>query len=538
VTTSPTDRAYAEECDTADPLASFRERFVRDDHPLIYLDGNSLGMLPVATAERISAVVRDEWGRGLIRSWERWIDLPRQAGDLLGEHLLGAAPGQVVVADSTTVNLYKLARAALAARPGRGRIVTDDDNFPTDRYVLAGVAAERGADLHLIRTDIDAGLSVEAVRAAVGTGTALVCLSHVAYRSGALADMEKITAVVHDQGALVLWDLCHSAGAVPVDLDGCGADLAVGCTYKYLNAGPGSPAFLYVRQDLQEHLHQPVQGWFGQRDQFAMGPAYDPVRGIGQFQTGTPDVIGTAAVEEGTRLLAEAGIGRLRDKGRQLTGYLITLADAWLVPLGFSLASPRDSAHRGSHVCLYHPDAARITAALTRVGVIADYRAPGRLRLGPAPITSRFTDIWDAMDAIRRLVGEEAHSTGSWYASSPLASSGGPGTGQGIVGESRERPYCSFCGRTQGNTLRVVAGPGADICQECVWTARSVLATGTRATTPTATIGKLAPGADEERCSFCAKPDHQVAGLVAAGEARICDECLALCQEIFTEEPT
>jgi kynureninase len=537
VTTSPTDRAYAEERDTADPLAGFRARFVRDDRPLIYLDGNSLGMLPVATAERISEVVRDEWGKGLIRSWQHWIDLPRQAGDLLGEHLLGAAPGQVVVADSTTVNLYKLARAALAARPGRGGIVTDDDNFPTDRYVLAGVAAERGADLHLVRTDIDAGLGVEAVRAAVGTGTALVCLSHVAYRSGALADMAEITAVVHDQGALVLWDLCHSAGAVPVDLDGCGADLAVGCTYKYLNAGPGAPAFLYVRQDLQEHLHQPVQGWFGQRDQFAMGPAYDPVPGIGQFQTGTPDVIGTAAVEEGARLLAEAGIGRLRDKGRQLTDYLIALADAWLIPLGFALASPRPRAHRGSHVCLYHPDAARITAALTRVGVIADYRAPGRLRLGPAPITTRFTDIWDAMDAIRRLVGEEVHSRGGWYASSPLASSGGPDSGQDIVAESWEEPYCSFCGRIQGSTLRVVAGPGASICEECVWMARSVLATGTRATTLTATIGKLAPGADEARCSFCAKPDHQVAGLVAAGEARICDECVALCQEIFTEEP-
>ena len=406
VTTTPTDRAYAEECDTADPLASFRERFVRDDPQLIYLDGNSLGMLPLATAERISEVVRTEWGKGLIRSWDHWVDLPRRAGDLLGRHLLGAAPGQVVVADSTTVNLYKLACAALAARPGRGAIVTDDDNFPTDRYVLEGVAAERGADLHLIRTDIDAGLSAEAVRAAVDGGTALVCLSHVAYRSGALADMAEITAIIHDHGALVLWDLCHSVGAVPVDLDGCGADLAVGCTYKYLNAGPGAPAFLYVRQDLQEHMHQPVQGWFGQRDQFAMGPAYDPVPGIGRFQTGTPDIVGTAAVEEGARLLAEAGIGRLRHKGRHLTEYLITLADAWLIPLGFTLASPRDSARRGSHVCLHHPDGAQITAALTRVGVIGDYRAPGRLRLGPAPITTRFTDIWDALDAIRRMVRE------------------------------------------------------------------------------------------------------------------------------------
>ncbi len=409
MTTSPADRSFAEEADAADPLASFRDRFVHDPS-LIYLDGNSLGMLPLATAERITEVVRREWGGELIRAWDHWIDLPGRAGDLLGRHLLGAAPGQVVVGDSTTVNLYKLARAALDARPGRGIIVTDDDNFPTDRYVLAGVAAERGAGLRYIRTDIDAGLSVEAVRAAVGDDTALVCLSHVAYRSGALADMAQITGIAHDHGALVLWDLCHSAGSLPVHLDGCGADLAVGCSYKYLNAGPGSPAFLYVRQSLQEQLHQPVQGWFGQRDQFAMGPAYDPVPGIGRFLTGTPDVIGTAAVEEGARLLGEAGIGRLRHKGQRLTGYLITLADAWLAPLGFTLASPRDGAHRGSHVCLHHPEAALISAALTQAGVIGDYRAPDRLRLGPAPITTRFTDVWDAMDAIRRIATERAYA--------------------------------------------------------------------------------------------------------------------------------
>jgi kynureninase len=409
VTTFPTSRSFAQECDGSDPLASFRGRFACDDQSLIYLDGNSLGRLPLATAERITEVVRGEWGGGLIRSWDHWIDLPRRAGDLLGQHLLGAAPGQVAVCDSTTVNLYKLARAALAARPGRTAVVTDDDNFPTDRYVLAGVAAERGADLHLIHTDIDAGVTADTVRAAVTAGTALVCLSHVAYRSGALADMAEITAIAHDHGALVLWDLCHSAGAVPVDLDGCGADLAVGCTYKYLNAGPGAPAFLYVRQDLQEQLRQPVQGWFGQRDQFAMGPGYDPVPGIGRFQTGTPDVIGTAAVEEGARLLGEAGIARLRHKGQRLTDYLIALADAWLAPLGFTIASPRDSARRGSHVCLHHPDAAQIATALTRVGVIGDYRAPGRLRLGPAPITTRFTDIWDAMDAIRRITQDRAY---------------------------------------------------------------------------------------------------------------------------------
>src|SRR5215472_4616819 len=267
--TFPGDRSFAEACDAADPLASFRERFTRDDPSLIYLDGNSLGMLPLATAERIAGVVRREWGSGLVRSWEHWIDLPRRAGDLLGARLLGAAPGQVLVCDSTTVNLYKLARAALGARPGRTVIVTDDDNFPTDRYVLAGIAAEQGADLRLIRTDMDTGVTAAAVAGAVDAATALVSLSHVAYRSGALADMRQITGIVHDAGALMLWDLCHSVGSVPVELDACGADLAVGCTYKYLNAGPGAPAFLYVAASLSDMLRSPVQGWFGQREQFA-----------------------------------------------------------------------------------------------------------------------------------------------------------------------------------------------------------------------------------------------------------------------------
>jgi kynureninase len=409
VTTFSSDRAFAEERDAADPLAGFRERFARDDPALIYLDGNSLGMLPLATAERIADVVRREWGAGLVRSWEHWIDLPRRAGDALGSHLLGAAPGQVLVCDSTTVNLYKLARAALSARPGRPVIVTDDDNFPTDRYVLAGVAEERGGSLRLIRTGMDAGLTAEAVREAVDGATALVSLSHVAYRSGALADMAEITGIVHDAGALMLWDLCHSVGSVPVELDACGADLAVGCTYKYLNAGPGAPAFLYVSAALGE-LRQPVQGWFGQRDQFAMGPGYDPVPGIGRFLTGTPDIAGTAAVEEGVRLLAEAGIGRLRDKGVRLTGYLIALADAWLAPLGCVLASPRDPARRGSHVCLRHPEAWRIGRALIRAGVIGDYRAPDRLRLGPTPINTRFTDVWDALDATRRIIEDRAYA--------------------------------------------------------------------------------------------------------------------------------
>ena len=410
MTTISTDRARAAELDAADPLAAFRDRFALGGEPLIYLDGNSLGPLPLATRARIAAVVSDEWGSGLVRSWRDWIELPAQAGDLIGAQLIGAAPGQVLVCDSTTVNLYKLACAALDARPGRSVIVTDDDNFPTDRYVLAGIAAQRGCELRMISTDLDSGLSAAAVRAAADERTALVCLSHVAYRSGALADMAAITEVAHQAGALVLWDLCHSVGAVPVELDASGADLAVGCTYKYLNAGPGAPAFLYVRRDLQAGLRQPVWGWFGQREQFAMGPDYDPAPGISSFLTGTPQIIGTAAVQEGAALLAEAGIGRLRAKGTALTSFLIELADEWLTPLGFTLASPRDSASRGSHVTLRHEHAWQLSQALIRAGVIADYRTPERIRLGPVPIITRFTDVWDAVQRLRKITAERSYA--------------------------------------------------------------------------------------------------------------------------------
>jgi kynureninase len=405
------DRSYAESLDSADELAAFRERFVRPDHDLIYLDGNSLGPLPFRTQARIAEVVDQEWGVGLVRSWDSWIELPRQAGDMVGEHLIGAAPGQVLVCDSTTINLYKLASAVLDDQASRGRnvIITDNDNFPTDRYVLEGIAAHRGTDLRLISTDMDEGVSEQAVSEALDERVALVSLSHVAYRSGALADMARLTARIHDAGALVLWDLCHSVGAVPVELDASGADLAIGCTYKYVNAGPGAPAFLYVRSDLQDRLRQPIWGWFSQRDQFAMGPSYDPAPGIDQFLTGTPNIIGAVAVEEGARLLGEAGIGRLRAKAMALTSYLVALADDWLAPLGFALASPREAGRRGAHVSLRHDDAWQINQALIREKVVGDFRTPDRIRLGPVPITSRFTDVWDALDKLRRIAADRTY---------------------------------------------------------------------------------------------------------------------------------
>jgi kynureninase len=403
-------RSYAESLDAADELAGFRDRFVRADHDVVYLDGNSLGPLPVRTQARIAEVVDQEWGIGLVRSWDKWIQLPRQAGDMVGEHLVGAAPGQVLVCDSVTVNLYKLASAALDYQAGRDVIITDDDNFPTDRYVLQGIAAQRGAELRMIHTDMDQGVSAEALAEALDERTALVSLSHVAYRSGALADMRGLTERIHAVGALALWDLCHSVGAVPVELDASGADLAIGCTYKYVNAGPGAPAFLYVRDGLQDQLRQPIWGWFGQRDQFAMGPGYNPAPGIDAYLTGTPQIVGTVGVEEGARLLGEAGMTRLRAKGTELTRYLIALADELLAPLGFAIASPRDDARRGAHVTLRHDDAWQISQALIRENVIGDYRTPDRIRLGPAPITSRFVDVWTAIDTLRQIAADKSYA--------------------------------------------------------------------------------------------------------------------------------
>ena len=405
------DRAYAEALDGADQLAHFRDRFVRPNwDDVIYLNGNSLGPLPIRTQARIAEVIDQEWGVGLVRSWDKWLHLPREAGDMVGQHLLGAESGQVIVCDSVTVNLYKLAWAALDARPGRDVIITDDDNFPTDRYVLAGVAAQRSCELRMIHSDIDEGVSEQALAEALDDRVAVVELSHVAYRSGALADMAALTRLAHDAGALALWDLCHSAGAVPVELDAAGADMAVGCTYKYINGGPGAPAFLYVRNELQHQLRQPIWGWFGQRDQFEMGPRYDPAPGITSFLAGTPDIVGAVAVEEGARLLAEAGLPQLRAKSTALTQYLIDLAREWLVDSGFTVATPREASRRGGHVSLRHDDAWQLTQALLRTGVVADYRTPDRIRLAPAPLYTSFTQVWDGMDLLRDIAASKSYA--------------------------------------------------------------------------------------------------------------------------------
>jgi len=393
--------------DARDPLRRFRRRFVIADD-LIYLDGNSLGRLPVATRRRLRTLVDKEWGADLIRGWDRWITLATEAGDVIAS-LIDAHPGEVVVADSTSVNLYKLASAALEARPGRRVIVTDDDNFPTDRYVLAGLAEARGYDLRVVKSDVDAGVSTEAVASSLDDATALVSLSHVAYRSGAIADMAGINAAAHAAGALTLWDLSHSVGSVAVPLESSGADLAVGCTYKHLNGGPGAPAFLYVRSDLQAELRQPIWGWFGQRNQFDMGADYDPVDSIERYLVGTPPVLGVASTLEGARIAAEAGIGAVWAKTQALTEYATSLVDAWLPELGFRLASPRSPERRGAHLCLHHAQAWQICQALKAADVVPDFRTPDRLRLGFAPLYTRFVDIHDGLARLRDLTVAGAH---------------------------------------------------------------------------------------------------------------------------------
>jgi kynureninase len=403
------ERSHAEALDAADPLAAFRDRFVFDDPETIYVDGNSLGRLPLETVERLRERV-SEWGSRLVTAWPDWIELPERVGDLLAT-LLGARPGEVVMADSTTVNLYKLAAAALDVRLGRRAIVTDAANFPTDRYVFEGLAARGAAVLRLLETDPIEGPSATEVEDACAAGdVAFVSLQHVDYRSGALADMAAITAVAHDAGALVLWDLSHSAGAVPVRLNQVGADLAVGCTYKYLNAGPGALAYLYVREELQEELRSPIWGWFGQRGQFLMGPGYDPAPGVARFLAGTPPVLDLTAAEVGIRLTAEAGLEALRAKSVALTELAVELHDAWLAPLGFDLGSPRQPHRRGGHVSLRHKEAWPICRALhERAKVVPDFRAPDSIRIGLPPLYTRFVDVWDALDRLRGLVEAGVH---------------------------------------------------------------------------------------------------------------------------------
>lgn len=397
--------AVAAALDAEDPLGPVRARFVGTETSLVYFDGNSLGRPLRSTGPRLDAFVREEWGGRLIRAWdESWMALPYALGDELGRVVLGAAPGQTIVGDSTTVLLYKLVRAAFDAQvradPQRVELVIDRDNFPTDRFVVEGIAAERGGRIRWIDADPARGVDETALRAVLGPQTAVVVLSHVAYRSGFRADGAGLTRAAHEAGAVMLWDLCHSAGAVPVELDAWGADLAVGCTYKYLGGGPGSPAFAYVAQRHQEALTQPIQGWMGAADVFAMGPTYAPGAGMRRFISGTPPVLAMLPLQESLAVIAEAGVSAIRAKSIALTEFAVRIADDLLAPLGVTVSSPRDPDERGGHVTLSHPAMRGVTARLWAQDVIPDYREPDGLRVGLAPLSTSFAELERGMRAI------------------------------------------------------------------------------------------------------------------------------------------
>jgi kynureninase len=402
-TRSPRDLAAVRSWDASDPLRSFRDRF---DLPpnVVYLDGNSLGALPRATRQRIAHVVADEWGAGLIRSWNEcdWIRAPRRVGDKIAG-LIGAAPGEVIVADSTSVNLFKLVSAALAARPGRHEVLSEPGNFPTDLYVLDGVLRDR-PDLSL-RLE-----PAERLIDCIGEDTAVVVLTHVHYKTAVMHDMRAITERAHANGALVVWDLSHSAGALQVDLNGCNADFAVGCGYKYLNGGPGAPSFLFVARRHQATSFSPLSGWMGHARPFDFVDGYAPAPGIERFLCGTPPILGLLSLECGVDLLLEAGTAALQAKSQRLCQLFIALVQDMCDCKELQLVSPTDAQQRGSHLAYAHPNGYAVMRALIDRGVIGDFRAPDSLRFGFTPLYTRYEDVWQAAEILRDVLQTQCWS--------------------------------------------------------------------------------------------------------------------------------
>ncbi len=403
---------HARELDQDDVLECYREEFVVEDPELIYLDGNSLGRLPRMAAERVREVVEREWGERLIRGWnEGWFTAPQRVGAKVAQ-VIGAQADEVILSDSTSVNLFKLIVAALQANPGRHKIVTDDLNFPSDVYVMQGVVKLLGPDYRLEIVHSNDGITIadEALAKAIDRDTALVALTHTAFKSGFVYDMRTITEMAHRAGALMEWDLSHSVGAMPLALDDNQVDLAVGCTYKYLNGGPGSPAFVFVRRDLQNRIINPIWGWFGQKSQFDFGLYYERAPGLTQFLAGTPPILSLAPIETGVDLILIAGIERIRRKSVKQTEYLISLWQEWLAPLGVTLNSPRDANRRGSHVSLGHAEGLRIDRALIEeMKVIPDFRYPDNIRFGIAPLYTSYTEIYEGMSRLRRVLTERLY---------------------------------------------------------------------------------------------------------------------------------
>lgn len=401
--------------DAADPLAKYRDEFVITDRDVCYLDGNSLGRLPKRTVDLVHRYLTEEWGHELVAGWSHWIDEAQRVGDLVGSSTLGAANGQVLAVDTTSVNFYQLCDAAIRARPDRDTVVSDTANFPTDRYILEGLCERHGKRLVLI--DDEAGeeyVTEQMLADHLDQRTALVTLSVVQYRSGALHDVAALTRLAHDHGALVVWDASHAVGVVDMAFDRDDVDLAVGCTYKYGNAGPGSPAWLYVNRRLQDSLRVPIQGWFAQRDQFAMGQGFDRADGMRGFQIASPSIVGMRCIEASFGMIADAGLPAIAAKAAIGTDLMVRLHDAWLAPLGFQLVTPRDPRRRGGHVTLRHPDAKQIAVAMREmVKVIPDYREPSSIRLAISPLATSYTEVYEGFSRIRELVASGRYRAAS-----------------------------------------------------------------------------------------------------------------------------
>lgn len=400
-----TDAAYAQELDAQDPLAGFRDRFVITDPNLIYLDGNSLGRLPKATKTLIAGLL-DEWGDSLIRFWGKNFNIQKDVGNKVAK-LLGASPDEIIIGESTSINMYKLFVASLLAQEGRTRIVTDDLNFPSDIYILNEINRTLGNKhtVEVVKSPDAMTGPVEGIKALLDQDTALLTLSGTVFKSAYNYNMADINAAAKEAGALVVWDLSHTIGSVPVDLNGSGTDMAIGCSYKYVNGGPGAPAFLYVRKDLQEKLRNPIAGWHGRKNQFDFGLDYHPKDGIGRFLSGTPDVLSIAPIAVGIDLLLEAGMDRVREKSVKQTEYMIALADEYLSPYGFTINSPRDAKWRGSHVAIGHADGWRINQSMIKdVNVLPDFRAPDNIRLGITPLYTSFSDLYNAVMRIVHIM--------------------------------------------------------------------------------------------------------------------------------------
>jgi len=411
-----TDRAYALELDKNDPLAHFKSQFVVADPEMCYLDGNSLGRLPKETISAVNNLMT-EWGAEVVTGWGHWVDEAQPTGDLLGQAALGAGPGQILVCDTTSVNFYQLCLAAVHARPGRKTIITDAANFPTDRYILDGIAKQFGLKLVLIENEDPAvatheRITTEVLAPYLNDDVALVTLQVIQYRSGARTDIKSITDQVRAIGGLVVWDASHAVGAIELNLDANGVDLCVGCTYKYGNSGPGSPAWLYVSKKIQKELQVPIQGWFAQDAQFEMGPVFERAQNIRGFQIASPSLIGIRCVQTAFSMIKEAGIDAIAQKAAVGTQMMIDLYDAWLAPLGIELNTSRDPKERGGHISLVHPDAAQICVAMREISnVIPDYRTPNSIRLAISPLPTSYVEVWDGFARMRDLVASGQYKT-------------------------------------------------------------------------------------------------------------------------------